>query len=376
MRVRAVRWTAFRLPLKRRFVSATGGFAFREGVLVELRTDEGLIGLGEASPLARGRRVRPRELAALFGALAPRIAGRHLEDYRTFFLDAPGADRAALAAVRCAVDTAVCDASARAVGVSVARFLRKTARRSVAVNALIGALPAREAHEAALEARDRGFECVKLKVGMTESADEEAERVAAVREALGPRRELRVDANGAWSVEKAALVIRRIERYRLEFVEQPIAAGDLDGMRRLREAVATPIAADEDVTDVDAARRVIECGAAAVLVVKPMVVGGLRAARQIVDIAEGEGVSVVVTTSVDSGIGTAAALHLAATLPEASPACGLSTRDFLAGDLVVRFPTVQAGRMEVPDGAGLGVELDEGGGALARYGGLTGEALA
>ena len=188
--------------------------------------------------------------------------------------------------------------------------------------------------------------------------------MAAVRQALGPDVRLRIDANGAWGVEQAIRAVRELEEYDLEMVEQPVAAGDLPGLARVRAAVDVPIAADEDVTNVEAAERVLEAGAADVLVVKPMVVGGLHPARRIIDLAA---VKVVVTTTIDAGIGTAAALHLAATLPPGGPACGLATGSLLTADLITRPLVARCGRMGLPDGPGLGVELDEG--QLARYGG-------
>jgi len=130
-------------------------------------------------------------------------------------------------------------------------------------------------------------------------------------------------------------------------------------LRRLRESVGVPIAADEDVTSIDAARKVLDLEAASVLVLKPMVLGGLLRTRRIVELAAERGVSVVVTTTIDSGIGTAAALHLAATLPESGLAFGLATGDLLEGDIAEPALVVRKGEMELPAGPGLGVMLDE-----------------
>jgi L-alanine-DL-glutamate epimerase-like enolase superfamily enzyme len=170
---------------------------------------------------------------------------------------------------------------------------------------------------------------------------------------------LRLDANGAWGVEQAIRTIQALAACGLEFVEQPVRPGDLKSMRRVREAVGTPIAADEDITDLDAARRVLQLGAAQILVLKPMVVGGLRPARKIVELAQAAGAAVVVTTTLDTGVGAAAALHLATTLPPSSLACGLATGDLLVNDLLLRPLAVSDGRMQLPEGAGLGIELDE-----------------
>ncbi len=191
--------------------------------------------------------------------------------------------------------------------------------------------------------------------------------MAAVRRALGPEVRLRIDANGAWRAEEAVSIIQALEEYGLEMVEQPVPAAEVEGMARVRAAVGVPIAADEAVTDLEAARRLLECGAADVLVVKAMVVGGPRPARRIAELAAAAGAAVVVTTSIDAGIGTAAALHLAATLPPDGPACGLATASLLVADIITRPLLAQGGRLELPQGPGLGIVLDEG--KLARYGG-------
>ena len=193
---------------------------------------------------------------------------------------------------------------------------------------------------------------------MAGNIEAEGRRVAGVREALGPDMQLRLDANGAWSADEAISAIGALAEYDLEFIEQPVAAGDLEGLRRVREAVRTPIAADESITSLDAARRVLELEAAQVFIVKPMVVGGLRPAMQIADAAREAGVATVITTTIDAGVGTAAAFHLAAALPEGGPACGLATGSLLAGDIVREPLPVRDGRMTVPRGQGLGVELD------------------
>lgn len=365
MNVTGLTWTSFRLPLRTPFKTAGGEMTHREGLVLRLRTDAGVVGLGEASPHPA---AGPEATLELDRALASAAAGLLGGDVGC--LEQPAA--AMPPALACALDTAACDALARGRGISVARLLGDRSRAAVAANATIATERAVEAASEAAAAREAGFACVKLKVGMAASVEEERQRVAAVRRSLGPAVRLRIDANGAWDTERAITTIRSLEEFALELVEQPVAAGDLDGMARVQQAVQTPIAADEAITGVAAARRVLECGAASVLVVKPMVVGGLRPARRIVELAEEAGVGTIVTTTIDAAVGVAAALHLAATLPEGSPACGLATGSLLTDDLIVRPLEVRDGSIVLPDGPGLGVELNEA--KLARYGGVTREA--
>ena len=364
MKVAGLAWTSFRLPFRAVYQTSIGELTHRDGLLLCLGTDSGIVGIGEATPHPAAEPEAARTLEEALADLAPDLLGVHVEGLNEALRSAPPA-------LACAIDIAACDALARAAGVSIARFLSERPRVNVPVNATVAVADENEAVAQARAAREAGFACVKLKVGIACDLDQERQRVSAVRRALGDEVRLRIDANGAWKEERAIATIRGVEECALEYVEQPVGPGDLGAMARVRAAVSVPIAADEDVTSLESARRVLEADAADLLVVKPIMVGGLRPARQIAKLAAETGVATVVTTTIDAGVGTAAALQLAATLPSDSPACGLATGALLADDLVVAPLAVRAGRMAVPDGPGLGVELDET--KLAQYGGSTGE---
>ncbi len=311
MNVTGLSWTSFRLPLRAPFQTARGEMTHREGLVLRLRTDGGVVGLGEASPHPAAGPEATRELDRALASAAAGLLGGDVG-----CLEQPAA--AMPPALACALDTAACDALARDRGISVAWLLSERSRAAVAVNATIATEHAAEAVAEAAAAREAGFACVKLKVGMAASVEEERQRVAAVRRSLGPDVRLRIDANGVWDTERAIATIRSLEEFALELVEQPVAAGDLDGMARVQQAVQTPIAADEAITGLAAARRVLERDAARVLVVKPMVVGGLRPARQIVELAEEMDARAIVTTTIDAGVGVAARWRAAATPTPAS----------------------------------------------------------
>lgn len=172
-----------------------------------------------------------------------------------------------------------------------------------------------------------GFPAVKVKVGRPDPDDDVA-LVAAVRDAVGPGVALRVDANGAWDLETAETMIRRLAASDLELVEQPVAT--LDEMARLRRRVGVPVAADESVRSVGDARCLAALGAADAVVLKVQPLGGVRAALRVADAA---GVPAIVTSMLETSIGIAAGLALAATLPELPYACGLAAR-MPGGDVV------------------------------------------
>lgn len=341
----------------------------RYGVIVELETDTGVTGLGEASPYpGPDEREAQRDVLWVLRKMAAALQRRDIGDAEGE-LDRALADADASApvkrAARAGVETALWDARGKLAGVPIAQLMGRRPRRCVEVNALVVDPEIEAARHAAREAANAGFRAMKLKVGMARSVEEECARVAAVRGAIGPDVALRLDANGAWDVATALRTLRAVAGYDIEYVEQPVPPDDLEAMRRVRELAGVRVAADESVTDVGAARRLLDAGAADVLVIKPLVVGGIGAALDIARLGAERGVAVTVTTTFDSGAGIAVALHVAALLPEGSPACGLATAHLLESDLLTAPLMVRGGVMGLPAAPGLGVELDRA--ALARY---------
>lgn len=367
MKVRRLRRFPFSIPYRNAFVTARGAAAHREGVIVLIEADAGLTGIGEASPYpGAGEREARRAVERALGELARTLEGCPLDDAL------PALDRAlaetsprVAKTVRAGVDIALWDVRARSAGVPVAALLCDEPRDAVPVNALIADPSIDGACAAARQARIDGFQTAKLKVGAAASTEEERARIVAVLDALGPGVSLRLDANGAWDARRATAVLEGVEARRIEYVEQPVPPGDLDAMRAVREHTGVPVAADEAVTDAGAAQRLLDARAADILVLKPLLLGGLGPALAIARLAEASGAGVVVTTTVDAGAGVAAAWHLASALPPRPHADGLATGALLESDLLVRPPEIQRGVMRLPEGSGLGVALDRA--ALDRY---------
>lgn len=373
MRIRRVAWMPFRLPFATTFATARGMAAAREGLLLRLESTDGLAGLGEASPLPAFGGGTVGDARALLRKLGPALAGTQIEQAEAV-LAAVGKHRPGAAAVACAVDTALLDLNGRSAGRPVAALLGGRPGRAVPVNATIGQPDTDAAAAAAAHAIAKGFRCVKLKVGLAGSVEAERARIAQVRRAIGQHTTLRLDANGAWGPDLAIEVLRAVERYGIEFVEQPVPADDLEGLARVRAGCGVPVAADEAACTPEQARCIVAAGAADILIVKPMAAGGLRAGRTIIELAAKAGLRALVSTTIDSGVGVAAALHLAAVLPDPPPACGLATAVLLDGDLIRPRLLPQDGTMQVPATPGLGVALDPA--QLACFGGVWEEVVA
>jgi o-succinylbenzoate synthase len=357
MRIVEVAWNRFRIPYAAPFATAHGSEQARLGAIIRVTTADGRVGLGEAAPVPAFGGGTIEDTLGHIAALAPGLAGQNL-DAALALLDQLDYAAPGMAAAACGFDTALLDLRAQAAGLQLAKLLDTRAAGAVAVNATVGAIDITAACRAARQAAQAGIACVKLKVGVAGARAAEIGRIAAVRAALGADIGLRIDANGAWDVREAIAIIRAAERYDLELAEQPIAAEDLAGMARVRAAVSTPIAADEAAGGPEQAAQVIAAGAADILVIKPMMAGGLRRARDIITQAERAGLQALVTTTIDAGVGVAAALHLAATLPTPL-ACGLATGMLLVGDLLVQPIVIRNGAMQLPNQPGLGLAVDE-----------------
>jgi o-succinylbenzoate synthase len=202
-------------------------------------------------------------------------------------------------------------------------------RDRIPVNVTVPAVDPAAAHRIVLAG---GCRTAKVKVaepGQT-SADDEA-RVEAVRDALGADGWVRVDANGAWDVDTAVASIARLDRAAggLEYVEQPCAS--VEDLAAVRRRVAVPVAADESIRRADDPYLVRDLEAADIAVLKVQPLGGVRACLRI---AEDIGLPVVVSSALETSVGIAAGVALAAALPELPHACGLSTVQLLTDDLV------------------------------------------
>lgn len=201
-------------------------------------------------------------------------------------------------------------------------------RNAVPVNGLVPAVDPETAGVLAGEAVASGVTTVKVKVGGGSLSDD-ADRVAAVRNAVGAKGRIRLDANGAWDVDTALEALARLAGFDLELVEQPVA--ELEELARVRRRVAVPVAADESVRGLDDARRLAALGAADAVVVKVQPLGGVRAALRVIEAA---GVPAIVSSLYETSVGLAAGVALAGALPDLPYACGLGTGTLLAGDVV------------------------------------------
>jgi muconate cycloisomerase len=345
----------YALPFRRPYVTARGRLEQREMVLLRLRSEDGVIGLGEAVPLS------------LRGGATLVMVVRELEALTQLdVLDEAAVETAAptlSAPARCAATMALLDLRSRLAarlsfpsdsGGKLNRTLGD-GPGAVPCNAtLVAGGPEAVAADALAWAAE-GFTTFKLKLG---AGGDDVAQMRAVREAVGPEARIRVDVNAAWDLEQAKRVLAALEPLGIELAEQPVDS--LAEMAELAAATAIPLAADESVASRAEAEQAAATGACRFTGIKLSKVGGPEEALAIADV-----LPAYISSALDGPVGIAAAAQVAGTLaasehPERLDlAHGLATQRLFASSVARVECELRGGSLHPPAGPGLGVEIDE-----------------
>lgn len=344
MKISSVEVIPYALPFCAPYVTAVGRLDRREMVLLRLWDEDGLVGLGEGVPLSLrgGTQLKQvvEELEMLDG----------LKDLDEAVLRDD--ENALSPPARCAALTALLDLRGRrAAGEGHPTAVPATPIQCNAT--LVAGEPAAVVADAERWAAD-GFSTFKLKLG----AGDDAAQVRAVREALGPRARIRIDANGAWDVETAKRTLGELEPYEIELAEQPVATMEEAG--EVARSTSIPLAADESIETRADAERAAGAGACAMTGIKLSKVGGPEEALEIAEV-----LPAYVSSALDGPVGIAAGAQVAASLGdlrhgEDTPlAHGLATQRLFASTVASVECEIRNGMLHPPAGPGLGVEIDE-----------------
>lgn len=331
-------------------------------VLVRIDTDEGLTGIGEAqADMGFFGQSLEEVQSSVEDYLGPQLVGRDPFDreYLSWLIDFRGNTCA-----KAGIDLALHDLMGKALGVPVAALIGGLHKSRVMVAIEIAGGPPDDMARECVSFMERGVRAFKPKIGADPDVD--ADRLRAIREAVGPEVSLRADANQGYTPKEAIRLCRLAEKYdvRLELLEQPVAAWDLQGMAFVRRSVDVPIEADESCFTIYDAMQIVKHEAADVLNIKIGKVGGLYNAKKVAAIAEAAGLRCVLGTAWGLGVEVAAKLHLAAstmTVVDAVEFTEIGLHQNLLGapnDVQLALP-LSDGCLPVPTSPGLGVELDE-----------------
>lgn len=379
MKITEIKTTCLRIPLKQFFYNSENAGTklewngrrsrvtpkrptpILEYVLIHIDTDEGISGIGEApSDIGFFGQTMEEIKYAVEDYLGPQLVGKDPFD-REYLLGLINYRQNSCA--KAGIDMALHDLMGKAVGVPVCKLIGGAFKKRIPFAVEIpGGSPDDMAGEC-VKYMEQGVRAFKPKIGSIPEKD--ADRLRAIREAVGPDVSMRADANQGYSPKEAIKLCRLADKYEvgLEILEQPVPCWDLQGMALVRNSVDTLIEADESCFSIHDAMQVIRHEAADVLNVKIGKAGGLYNAKKIVALAEAAGLECVLGTAFGTGIEQAAKLHLAASTSKMADAVEF-TEIGIHGSLLtaphdksMALPLTD-GCLPVPDGPGLGVELD------------------
>lgn len=332
------------------------------GVLVRVRTEDGVEGLGEVY-VNVGWYGPDTPLGYFFlinSTYGPAIVGESV--FNTAKISAT-MDRLWMGnhGTKAALELAVYDAAAKTIGRPLVDLIGGRVRDRFPLVGGIGEDTPEGMAQTAREYVDRGFGTIKLKLGAPNNPDLDIARVRVVREEIGPEVILRVDANGAYGsdVRGAIKMIRAIESCDVEHVEQPLGREYIDGMARVRDAIDTRLMADESVHTFDDARRVIDAGAADLIKLKIAKNGGYRKSSEIITLCAQAGIPIELGNGLQSSVASLHELALACSNPGVHPAGEFSGPDKLVSDILVNPMRIEGGDAVLHDGPGIGSELDQ-----------------
>ena len=366
MKIERVEVLGVAVPLVGEFKNAYMSKSVVKSAIVRITATGGAIGLGNIDPTPGYSKENTEDhLRVLQHQLAPLLIGMDPTNVHRILQKIEPAVEGFLDS-KAAIEMACVDLSARVAGMPVYTYLGGAVKDTLLFNAWIGILTPEAAVKETMEWKQKGFRSAKIKVGGNIEADRD--RIKAVREAVGPDFQIRIDANAGYDADTSIKLAKMVAPYKLQLFEQPVPADDIAGMARVRReanAVGLPIMADESVLDHASLIRIIKMDAADIVKVKVMKQGGFLNTRRMIATAEAAGIRCVVGHGFGLGVNTMAEIMVAATsanVIDGLECVGpLKTRD----DIVTHKLDLSSGSLALPPGPGLGVVLDDA--KLAQY---------
>ena len=310
MKITEVKLGKISVPLRMPFKTALRSVSSVEDIVVEVHTDTGAVGYGEAPPTGA---ITGDTTGAILGALQDHIiktvVGRDVDDFEDLML-ALNKCIVGNTSAKAAMDMALWDLYGQLYKIPVYKLLGGS-RKEIITDITISVNDPDEMARDAVDAVRRGYDTLKIKVGAHPELD--VARLTAVRQAIGSDTRIRIDANQGWEPKQAVRLLNQMQEKGLdiEFVEQPVKAHDIDGLKYVTERSYVPVLADESVFSPEDAVRIMQTRAADLVNIKLMKCGGLYNALKIVSAAEVYGVECMIGCMLEAKISVNAAVHLA-----------------------------------------------------------------
>jgi len=364
MKITAVRSIVVSIPIRHKSYLGVGSLEKVENVIVVVETDAGITGYGECSPWPCFAENAWSIAAAIDRYLGPSLIGENPFDIERLLLHMDSVLHD-YSFAKAGIDIALWDIVGKKLDVPVYALLGGKVRDATTLSYSIANQDIAKDIEEIRWLMDQGFFVFKIKTGVLEFNAEVA-RVEAIRRFLPAHCDMRLDFNQGLKRELAIKTCRALEPFSPTFMEQPVRGSDLIAMAAITEAIDTPIMADESVFSIENALDVVNRGAADLASIKLMKPGGITRSRKAAAIFEAAGMPCYAGAMWESGIGIAASLHFTAATPNVRYGSDFYIPNYLLVDDLIKDPLrMKEGYIFVPEGPGLGIEIDWG--AVEKY---------
>ncbi len=294
------------LPMTKPFRISLGSSENYEGFILKIETDDGITGIGEAVPTPYITGDTMESIEGELKNLEKLLVGK--EESQENINDILKKNFKGSKASRAAIDMALWDIMGKRANLPIYKIIGGT-KKDIKTSLTIDLAPPEEAKRMALQFLNEGVKVFKIKLGS--GIQEDIERVKEVRNAIGNEKMAYVDFNQAYDAKRALKVIDAIERYDIEFIEQPVPAWDLKSLKFIRERTNIPIMADESLMSINDLEKIVHFEAADMINIKLMKTGGITDAIKLVDAAELFNIPVMIGCMVETKVAVAAGLNIA-----------------------------------------------------------------
>ena len=339
MIIDSIKISPYQINFKKEYSNSKFSIDFRKGWILQLEVGD-IVGYGDASPLDNFSFDSYSQ--AGYGLEGFKLSMKNIGkvDFEELF-ELAKAHGESQPSVQCCIESAIFDLASKLNKLPLSKYLNDSALSTIRCNL----------YDDNIDKPFKGM-IVKLKIKSTNVFDE-LERINHIIEKFNGMARLRLDFNGAYDLPKAIRFCKMIENKNIDYIEQPLPPENFEDMYELSLHTDIPIAADEMLTDISSAHKILENQSASVFILKPMIIGGYEDIKEIISLAKSESIRFNISSLLESNIGRSYYLHLCAAL-EIEDECGIATNIFFKSDLC-DFPSLKNGKLNIDNSFGIGI---------------------
>jgi len=352
MKITNIQTKVLKAPLKNPFITSLRRVDTLEDLVVIIECDDGSVGYGEGAPTPQITGETLGSMVATIEYIKPHLIGREIEEFETI-LNTIHSLIVKNTTAKSALEIALYELKAKSEKLPLYRMLGGTQTKfSTDITISMGEIDKMitDCHSAVV----LGYDTLKIKIG--DNPQKDVERVVAIHDALDKRIKLRLDANQGWSAQESVTLLHALEKQDIiaEFIEQPVAADDIEGLKYIKERVQTPLLADESIFSLKDARRLLEMQAIDYVNIKLAKTAGISQALQLADLSQSFGVKCMIGCMLEGPISVAAGVHVASAKADIITMLDLDAVSLLASHPVTTSIKFEESTITLSDEIGLG----------------------